>query len=155
AGMRRREFIALFGSVAAIWPRMGHAQAPGKIGRLGFLGATFAASWDSRMEAFQSALGDLGYFKGKNIFIESRWAEEHYDRLPALADELVRLRVDVLLTYGTPGALAAKQATTEIPIVLMYIGGAVSTGGRIEPISTGRERHWEHLLPATTHGQAA
>ena len=80
------------------------------------------------METFQSALGDLGYLKGKNIFIESRWAEEHYDRLPALAEELVRLRVDILLTYGTPGALAAKQATTEIPIVLMYIGDAVSTG---------------------------
>ena len=80
------------------------------------------------MEAFQSALRDLGYVQGKNIFIESRWAEERYDRLPALAEDLVRLRVDILLTYGTPGTLALKQATTEIPIVFLYIGDAVSTG---------------------------
>jgi putative ABC transport system substrate-binding protein len=80
------------------------------------------------MEAFQSALRDLGYVVGKNIFIEPRWAEEHYDQLPALAEELVRLRVDILLTYGTPGTLAAKRATTDIPILFLYIGDAVSTG---------------------------
>jgi len=126
--MKRREFITLLCSAAAAWPRTGHAQAPVKIARLGFLGATFAASWDRRMEAFQSSLRDLGYVQGKNIFIESRWAEERYGQLPALAEELVRLRVDILLTYGTPGTLAAKQATTEIPIVFFYIGDAVSTG---------------------------
>src|SRR6516165_9164382 len=104
--MRRRAFITLL------------AQAPAKIGRLGFLGATFAASWDRRMEAFQSSLRDLGYVQGKNIFIESRWAEERYGQLPALAEELVRLRVDILLTYGTPGTL----------VVFFYIGDAVSTG---------------------------
>ena len=126
--MRRRAFIEGIAASAAAWPRTGHAQAPAKIGRLGFLGATFAASWDRRMEAFQSSLRDLGYLQGKNIFFESRWAEERYNQLPALAEELVRLRVDVLLTYGTPGTLAAKQATTEIPIVFFYIGDAVSTG---------------------------
>jgi len=109
--------MALSGA-AAIWPRTGHAQTPVKIGRLGLLGATFAASWDRRMEAFQSSLRDLGYVQGKNIFIESRWAEERYGQLPALAEELVRLRVDILLTYGTPGTL----------VVFFYIGDAVSTG---------------------------
>ena len=116
--MKRREFITLLCSAAAAWPRTGHAQAPVKIARLGFLGATFAASWDRRMEAFQSSLRDLGYVQGKNIFIESRWAEERYGQLPALAEELVRLRVDILLTYGTPGTL----------VVFFYIGDAVSTG---------------------------
>src|SRR5262245_30541823 len=126
--MRRREFIALLGSAVAGWPRSGQAQAPGKIARLGFLGATFAASWGNRMEAFQSALRDLGYVQGKNIFIDTRWAEERYEQLPALAEELVRQRVDIVLTYGTPGTLAAKRATTEVPIVFLYIGDAVSTG---------------------------
>jgi putative ABC transport system substrate-binding protein len=66
--------------------------------------------------------------KARTILIESRWAEEHYDRLPALAAELIRLDVDVLLTYGTPGTLAAKAATTEIPIVFLYSGEAVAAG---------------------------
>jgi putative ABC transport system substrate-binding protein len=73
-------------------------------------------------------LRDLGYVEGKNILIEFRWAEEKYDQLPALAAELVRQKVDVLVTFGTPGTLAAKRATTAIPIVILYIGDAVAAG---------------------------
>ena len=124
--MQRREFITLFG--AAVLPQIAHAQSVPKIPRLGFLGVTFAPSWASRFEAFQSGLRDLGYVQGKNILSVDLWAEEHYERLPTLAAELVRRRVDVVLTYGTPGTLAAKRTTTEIPIVFMYAGDAVSAG---------------------------
>jgi ABC-type uncharacterized transport system substrate-binding protein len=125
--MKRRAFITLLGGAAA-WPLAVRAQPAEKVARIGFLGATFASSWASRIEAFRSGLRDLGYVEGRNILIESRWAEEQYDQLPGRAGELVRLKVDVLLTYGTPGTLAAKRATTDIPIVFLYSGDAVAAG---------------------------
>jgi putative ABC transport system substrate-binding protein len=126
--VRRRDFIAgIAGSTAAL-SLAANAQQAGKIARLGFLGATFASSWASRIEAFHAGLRDLGYVQGENIHIESRWADEQYERLPALAAELVRLKVDVLLTYGTPGTFAAKRATTTTPIVMMYVGDALAAG---------------------------
>jgi ABC-type uncharacterized transport system substrate-binding protein len=124
--MRRREFIAFVG--AALLPQIARAQSSSKVARLGFLGVTVAPSWASRLEALRSGLRDLGYAEGKNIVIEDLWAEEHYDRLPALAAELVRRKVDVILTYGTPGTLAAKRATAQIPIVFVYAGDAVGAG---------------------------
>jgi putative ABC transport system substrate-binding protein len=126
--MRRREFITLIGGAAAAWPVAARAQQATKIVRIGFLGTTSASSWASRVEAFRLGLRDLGYVEGKNILIEFRWAEEKYDQLPALAAELVRQKVDVLVTFGTPGTLAAKRATTAIPIVILYIGDAVAAG---------------------------
>jgi putative tryptophan/tyrosine transport system substrate-binding protein len=126
--MRRREFMTLFGGAAVALPFAARGQQEGKIARLGFLGATFASSWTSQIEAFRSGLRRLGYVEGKNIAIEYRWAEEQYDQLNALASELVRLEVDILLTYGTPGTLAAKRATEEIPIVFLYSGDAVAAG---------------------------
>jgi putative ABC transport system substrate-binding protein len=125
--LRRREVLGVLGGAAA-WPLHARAQQAQKVATIGFLGATFAASWESRIEALRSGLRDLGYVEGRNILIESRWAEERYDRLPALAAELVALKVDVLLTYGTPGTLAAKRATTDIPIVFLYSGEAVAAG---------------------------
>jgi putative tryptophan/tyrosine transport system substrate-binding protein len=80
------------------------------------------------MEAFRSGLRDLGHVEGENVLFETRWAEEQYNQLPALAAELVRRKVDVLLTYGTPGTLAAKRATADIPIVFLYSGDAVAAG---------------------------
>ena len=125
--MRRREFLRVFGGAAA-WPFTAGAQQAGKIARIGFLGPNSASSWASRLEAFRLGLRDHGYVEGKNIAIEFRWAEENYDRLPELAAELVRLKVDVLVTYGTPGTLAAAGATTTIPIVMAYIGDALAVG---------------------------
>jgi ABC-type uncharacterized transport system substrate-binding protein len=125
--MRRRELITLLGGAAA-WPFAARAQQTAKTFRIGFLGATSASSWASRVEAFRLGLRDLGYMEGKNVLIEFRWAEEKYDQLPVLAAELVRQKVDVLVTFGTPGTLAAKRATTEIPIVILYIGDAVAAG---------------------------
>ncbi len=125
--MDRRTFvacaIALFAASLAA-----EAQQTGKVYRIGFLGTASASAQANRVEALRAGLRDLGYAEGKNIVIEFRWAEGRSDRLPDLAAELVRLKVDVLVTGGTPGILAAKQATTTIPIVMAGSGDAVATG---------------------------
>ena len=88
------------------------------------------AAWAPRVDAFRAGLRDLGYVEGKNIVIEFRFAEGQYDRLPELAAELVRLKVDVIVTHSAPGALAAKQATATnpIPVVMTNVGDAVGSG---------------------------
>src|SRR5207247_3738940 len=98
-------------------------QQPPRIARIGFLGQTSASLSASviRVEALRTGLRDLGYVEGKTLTIEFRWAEGKHERLPELAAELVRLRVDVIVTQGTPGALAAKQATATIPIVMPVV----------------------------------
>ena len=96
--------------------------------RIGYLGNASASAQAKRVESLREGLRDLGYVEGKNIVIESRLGRGELDRLPDLAAELVRLKVDVLVTAGTPGALAAKQATTTIPIVMVGIGDAVAAG---------------------------
>ena len=107
-------------------PLTGHAQQPRKVPRIGFLGGTSGS--DHRVEAFRQGLRDLGYVDGKNLIIEYRWAEGYYDRLPALAAELVGLPVDLLVCHGTPGTRAAKRATTTTPIVMASSGDAVANG---------------------------
>ena len=125
--MRRRDFLKVL-SGAVISPQLAHAQSGLRTPRPGFLGVTVASSWTSRLDALRSGLRRLGYEQDKNIVIEDLWAEENYDRLPALAAELVRRKVDIILTYGTPGTLAAKRATKDIPIVFVYAGDAVGAG---------------------------
>ncbi len=118
-------------ALALAFPAAPHAvtaQTPAKVFRIGVLGATSASAYARQIEAFRQGLRDLGYVEGKNIILEYRWAEGRYDRLPELATELVRLKPDLLLTHGTPGILAAKQATTTIPIVMAVSGDAVATG---------------------------
>src|SRR6516162_1703317 len=126
--MRRREFIFLCGTAAAAWPSAVQAQQAGKIAHLVFLGATTASNIARRLEVFRSELRNLGYVEGQNMLIDFRWAGGQYDQLPALAVELVRLNVDVLVTYGTPGTLAAKQITMTVPIVMAGCGDAVAVG---------------------------
>jgi len=104
------------------------AQSATKVYRLGFLGAASASADPTRVEALRAGLRDLGYVEGKNIVIEYRWAEGNYDRLPVLAAELVHLKVDVLVTAGTPAISTAKQTTTTVPIVMAGSGDAVATG---------------------------
>jgi putative tryptophan/tyrosine transport system substrate-binding protein len=125
--MRRREVIAVLGGAAA-WPFTGSAQQASKIPRVGFLGSISASSYASQVEALLRGLRDLGYVEGKNIAIEFRWAEGNYDRLPELAAEFERLKIDVLVTHGTPGTIAAKAATKTIPIVTAAIGDPVAAG---------------------------
>ena len=108
--------------------RAANAEHATKMFRLGFLGTTSPASHGAFVEAFRQGLRERGYLEGKNLVMEYRWAESDYARLPALAAELVHLKVDVILTHGTPGARAAKAATTRIPIVIAITGDAVATG---------------------------
>jgi len=125
--MKRREFITLIGGSVAAWPLAVRAQQA-KIAQIGFLGAATAAGYAKLFEAFKAGLSDLGYLEGKNIVIHSRWAEENYDRLAALANELVALKVDVLVTHGTPATGALRTATATIPIVMAVTGDADKTG---------------------------
>src|SRR6266581_9240509 len=109
-------------------PLAGEAQQAAKIARIGFLSPGSASDPRMRLEAFRQGLRDLGYVEGQNIAIESRWAEGKYDRLPGLAADLVRLKVDVIVTYAPPAIQAAKQASGTIPIVMAGIGDPVATG---------------------------
>jgi ABC-type uncharacterized transport system substrate-binding protein len=125
--MRRREFFTLLGIVAA-WPLAARAQKAVTQATIGLLGSSTAAAQSQLTAAFVQRLRELGWIEGRNVTIEYRWAEGHTDRLAGLADELVRLRVDVILTHNTPPTLAAKRATSVIPIVFATAGDAVGTG---------------------------
>lgn len=125
--MRRRAFIAAIVAAAAA-PLHARAQPALKRIRIGFLGASSAAAYGHFVDALRAGLSDLGYVEGKNLVIEFRWANGDYKRLAGLAAELVRLNVDVIVTHGTPGTLAAEQATTSVPIVMAIIGDPVAAG---------------------------
>jgi putative ABC transport system substrate-binding protein len=125
--VKRRDFIALLGGTAASWPLVAPAQRSAKP-VIGFLGPASPSTFASRIEAFRLGLRDFGYVDGTNITVEYRWAEGRYERLPELAAQLVRSNVDLIVTHGTPGSLAAKRATTTIPIVMANIGDPVATG---------------------------
>jgi putative tryptophan/tyrosine transport system substrate-binding protein len=123
--MKRREFIAGIGGVVAAWPLAAGAQQSGKIPRIGYLSPAGAMPRD---EAFRQRLQELGYVEGKSIIIEYRFAEGKFERLRALAEELVRLEVDVIVTAVTQASLAAKHATKTIPIVFAAVSDPLGTG---------------------------
>jgi putative tryptophan/tyrosine transport system substrate-binding protein len=104
------------------------AQQPGKVPRIGYLNAGSTSTNPARIAAFRQGLRELGYVEGKNIIIEYRSAEGKLDRLPALAAELVRLKVNIIVTPGAPVARAAKEATVTIPIVMTQVGDPVGSG---------------------------
>jgi putative tryptophan/tyrosine transport system substrate-binding protein len=140
--MRRREFITLLGGAAAAWPLAAGAQKAGKVYRIGVLEQTSAALHDEYFKAFRQGLRELGYVEGQNLAIEYRSVDDRVERYPELAAQLVGLNVDLIITRGTPAALAAKNATATIPVVMASVGdpfgvvaGLAHPGGNVTGLS--------------------
>jgi putative ABC transport system substrate-binding protein len=125
--MRRREFITLLGGAMA-WPLAARAQQASSKVSIGFLSVNTRTAMKARAEAFDQGLRELGYVDGQNAFVEYRFAEGKIDRLSALADELVRLKVSVIVTEGTTATRHAKEITSTIPIVMAQDPDPVGTG---------------------------
>jgi putative ABC transport system substrate-binding protein len=125
--IRRREFIFTLGGAAAAWPIAARAQQPGKL-LIGFLGSTTASIASQWVVVFVQRLRELGWIEGHTVAIEYRWAEGRKERADEFAAEFVQLKVDLIMTYGTQCALAAKQATSSVPIVFALPGDPVATG---------------------------
>jgi putative ABC transport system substrate-binding protein len=126
--VKRREFITLLGGAAAAWPLAAHAQPAGKVPTIGFLGGATFSVWGHWSAAFAQRLRELGWIDGRNIAIEYRWADARPERYAEISAEFVRLKIDVIVTAGTAPVLAAKQATSILPIVFAAAGNPVDTG---------------------------
>jgi putative tryptophan/tyrosine transport system substrate-binding protein len=126
--MRRREFITLLGGATAIWPVAALAQQARKLPTIGFLGSSTPSGMSRWIAAFVQRLREFGWIEGRTIAIEYRYAEGHTERYTEVAAEFLRLKVDVIVTYGTPSSAAVKQATTVIPIVFAAAADPVGNG---------------------------
>jgi putative ABC transport system substrate-binding protein len=143
--LERRTFMAIISGGLIVLPvAMAGAQPSEKMPRIGYLtpGSVSDAGRQRRLEAFRQGLRELGYIEGRNIAIESRWAEGKYDRYPALAADLVRLKVDVIVVVGGVAGQAAQQATRTIPIVMTVTIDPVGIGLVASLARPGGERHW-------------
>ena len=132
---RRRALILILLCALLTVPLAAGAQQPSKTPVIGFLGVESAAGYARQVEALRAGLRDLGYVEGKTIVIEFRWAEGKLDRLAGLAAELVRLKVDIIVTHSGPGVRAAKQATRTIPIVMGSVGGDLVASGLVASLA--------------------
>ena len=127
-GIRRREFITALGGAAVAWPMAARAQQPQRMRRIGRLSPLSVAAEAPMLAGLRQGLNELGWIEGQNFAFELRFADGNLDRLPQLADELVREKVDVIVTGSSPGASAAKNATSTIPIVMVTTGNPVQGG---------------------------
>jgi putative ABC transport system substrate-binding protein len=126
--MKRRQFITVLGGAAAAWPLAARAQQRDQVLRIGILETTSRELNAANISAFQKGLRELGYVEGQNLLFEYRSADGRTERFPGLVSELVDLKVDVIVTRGTPAALAAKKATETIPIVMAANGDPLGSG---------------------------
>jgi len=126
--MKRREFMAMLGGAAAVWPLAARGQQPGKVHRVGILWAGAPSANAPRMEAFRQGLRELGYVEGRNVVIAARGAPLSARSYIPLVDELIRERVDVILTAGTSPTRAAKNAAGAVPIVMTFVSDPIGSG---------------------------
>ncbi|HJS77721.1 MAG TPA: ABC transporter substrate-binding protein [Burkholderiales bacterium] len=126
--MQRRTLL-----LAAIATSFAAFAQPNKMWRIGFLGTLSREAWAGPVDAIRAGLRERGYTEGKNLHIEYRWAEGRYERLPSLAQELLRSNIDLLMSHGSPGSRAAKQATTSVPVVL--VAGNLTTMGIVSNLA--------------------
>jgi putative tryptophan/tyrosine transport system substrate-binding protein len=140
--MKRREFITLLGGAAVTWPLAARAQQGGKLPTIGFLGQSTRSAASDWVAALVQRLAEHGWIEGRNISIAYRWAEGRDERYAELAAEFVRLKVDVIVTSGTPAVLASKEATSVIPIVFATAGDPVGNKLVASLARPGRQRHW-------------
>jgi len=126
--MKRREFITLLGGAAAAWPLAARAQQQAKLPTIGLWGPSTLSAASQRVARFVQRLRELGWIEGRTVAIEYRWAEGRNERAAEIAAEFVRLKVDVIVAQGTPSVIAAKQATSVIPIVFAAVGDPVGSG---------------------------
>jgi ABC-type uncharacterized transport system substrate-binding protein len=138
--MSKKTIIVLLVGLAFVLVHLAEAQQPTKPHRIGVLFGTSRSFNATRIETFRQSLRELGYVEGKNVMIEYRYAEGKLDLLPALASELVHLKVDVIVTSATSGVLAAKNATKTIPLVFTSLGDPVGSG-LVANLAARGERH--------------
>jgi putative ABC transport system substrate-binding protein len=158
--VRRREFITLVGGAAAIWPVAAHAQRPAPP-VIGLLHSATANAYAPMTAAFRRSLSEAGYVEGQNVLIEYRWAEGQFDRLPALATDLVRHQVSVIFAGGgSAPSVAAKAATSKIPIVFAngtdpveagLVDSLVHPGANITGITAANVHYWHLASFAAAH----
>ena len=139
--MKRREFITLLGGAAAAWPLAGRAQQAGRLPTIGFLVTGTPSSHGQWSAALVQRLHELGWIEGRTVAIEYRWAEGRTERFYEIAAEFVRRKVDVIVTSSTAAIVAAKQATSVIPIVFAAAGEPGRRRPSRELGATGRQRH--------------